>query len=768
MTDSTNDTCARFDELPRPAIKVKATPRDRGSLIDLIIEDGARSFCDAIDIREEKNRARLIKNLTRRWPDLKDDAPRADHVRSELERIAGEFSRTAIEFDGDYPPEISDEPPTYSADEQGLFWNKPTRDGWIEIRLTNFQATIVCEVTCDDGVTKSKYFEIECVFGEVRRTIRLSVEEFMRMNWPVEHLGAGAIVYAGMGTKDHARTAIQVLSTSVIQRTVYRHLGWAKVEGRPAFLHAGGALGATNIEVEVEPQLAEFVLPTVPVGSELHEAIRASLRFLKLAKLEITAPIFTAIYRSVIPVPTDFSMWVHGPSGVMKSEIAAIAQQYFGAGMDRTHLPASWSSTANFNEKIAFLAKDTLLVVDDFAPQPGNIERLHRDADRLLRSQGNRSGRGRMTQSTSLTIAQPPRGLILGTGEDVPRGHSLRGRLFAVAIGKGDIDLVELTQLQALAADGALARSMAGFLDWLRSRFDRLEPLLNDSRVQVRILLSTNGHARNPDQVAHLMFGADAFLVFAFECGAISRDDFLAHRQSIWTALVNVAREQIDLQVGEDPVVQFLSLLNSAVISGSVYLEPQPSSPSYSTQESSAQANASTPRIGWRNNDGLYLNSGAAFAAVQQLAKKQGTEFPISLVTLRKRLYEAGQLPSVERNTGGKVVSYEPKQQIGGKRTRVLHLRADYADYAESLGRAGQAGRDVVPESPPIPKFAEISEMLGRAPGRADPPPDRHLVGADEQSQLHSLIDASDSDEQGWTEDPDDEPESTDAEGSAS
>ena len=51
---------------------------------------------------------------------------------------------------------------------------------------------------------------------------------------------------------------------------------------------------------------------------------------------------------------------------------------------------------------------------------------FHREADRLVRAQGNRSGRQRMRQDSTLRPAKPPRGLLLSTGEDVPRGHSLR------------------------------------------------------------------------------------------------------------------------------------------------------------------------------------------------------------------------------------------------------------------------------------------------------------------------------------------------------
>ncbi len=98
---------------------------------------------------------------------------------------------------------------------------------------------------------------------------------------------------------------------------------------------------------------------------------------------------------------SDFSLQLVGESGAFKSELAALEQQFFGAGMNRENLPAAWSSTGNALEAVCFHAKDVLVVVDDFAPQ-GNvadIARYHAAADRLFRAAGNRAGRDRMAPS---------------------------------------------------------------------------------------------------------------------------------------------------------------------------------------------------------------------------------------------------------------------------------------------------------------------------------------------------------------------------------
>ena len=120
----------------------------------------------------------------------------------------------------------------------------------------------------------------------------------------------------------------------------------------------------------------------MPVASELSEAVRASLALLNLGPDTITAPVLGAVYRAPLaePSPVDFALHLTGPTGAFKTELAALAQAHFGAAFHGRRLPASWADTANMLEKKSFLAKDAVLVVDDFAPTgtTADIQRLHR------------------------------------------------------------------------------------------------------------------------------------------------------------------------------------------------------------------------------------------------------------------------------------------------------------------------------------------------------------------------------------------------------
>ena len=77
---------------------------------------------------------------------------------------------------------------------------------------------------------------------------------------------------------------------------------------------------------------------------------------LEVAPFRVTIPVYAAIWRAPVAV-SDFANWLVGQTGSGKSELAALAQQHFGAGMTRTNLPASWKSTANALEAQAFHAK---------------------------------------------------------------------------------------------------------------------------------------------------------------------------------------------------------------------------------------------------------------------------------------------------------------------------------------------------------------------------------------------------------------------------
>jgi hypothetical protein len=571
----------------------------------------------------------------------------------------------------------------YLQSDAGLVHRMTTKHGDVDVRLTNFMAKIVSETVEDDGVERRLTFEVNATLQGHSANFTMPASEFVTMNWPIERLGAQAVVYAGQGAKDHARAAIQLLSEDVVKQTVFTHLGWAKHNGQNVYLHAGGALGRNgtvdDARVKLSDTFGRFVLPEPVFGKRLVKAVKASLKTLDVAPVTITIPLFAAIWRSVIG-GTDFSLHLTGKTGTGKSELAALAQQHWGKELDARHLPASWSSTANALEGQAFLAKDAILVVDDFVPAGSqyDVQRMHKEADRLMRGQGNSSGRGRMRADTTLRPSKPPRGLIVSTGEDVPRGQSLQARLLVLEVSPEMLSWKRLTCRQRDASEGLYAQAMAGFIQWLACRFNNVRKQLPEHLAQHRELAaSSDQHKRTPDIVANLYFGVDQFVRFAVSVGALTTKEAKQLRERAWTALGEAAAAQATVQNNSEPVQRFHDLLNAAIASGKAHIAsatgeaPEDEEGAWGWQRRGENWEPRGARIGWISKNDLFLEPEAAFGVVQQMAHEGGEPLALNCKTLHKRLQEHGSLVTTDITRKRIVV----RRKLDGKVRSVLHLR---------------------------------------------------------------------------------------------
>jgi hypothetical protein len=537
----------------------------------------------------------------------------------------------------------------YEATPGGFIWNRETSEGSVKAPLTTFTATITGQVVEDDGAETKRVLEIEAVLRGRPLSFKVPAAHFGTMTWPMEHMGAGAALWAGFGTKDHARAAIQFLSGDPPERKVYTHLGWREIDGSWLYLHAGGAIGPVGpvegIEVSLVHELQRYRLPDPPAGNDLVEAISASLRLLEAAGDQTSMPIYCGIWRAVLG-ECDSSTHLAGPTGGGKTSIAALAQQHYGPEMDARHVPGSWMGTDNSLETLAFIAKDALLLVDDFVPAGSqyDVQVMHRKADRLFRGQGNAAGRSRLRADGTLRPTRPPRGMVLSTGEDVPRGQSLRARMLVQEVpmeGPGSVDWLKLTACQAEASDGRYAQAMAGFVRWIAPQIGTIRQHLKAEISELRTHAHQSGqHRRTPDIVANLAVGFRYLLEFAQWAGAVDAPQADELWDRCWAALGEVAAAQQGYQESSDPVQQFLALLASVISSGRAHLSDTNGRPpgaatawgwrdvrlgsgDFARTESQPQGE----HIGWLDGDDIYLDSRTTFAAVQRLGETTGMPY---------------------------------------------------------------------------------------------------------------------------------------------
>jgi len=174
---------------------------------------------------------------------------------------------------------------------------------------------------------------------------------------------------------------------------------------------------------------------------------------------------------------------------------------------------------------------------------------------------------------------------------------------------------------------------------------------------------------------------------YAKEVGALTALEALALIGRCEKALGEVASTQAKYQESADPVNCYLALLKAVIASGQAHIaatdgkEPDEHPEGWGWREKTIgtgeyQRDEWQPQgrcIGWLEDDQLYLEPKAAYAEVQELARKNGEWLAVSEQTMRKRLNERNLLLTV--NERGSELTIQKK--IQGKRERVLCMRAN-------------------------------------------------------------------------------------------
>jgi hypothetical protein len=569
--------------------------------------------------------------------------------------------------------------PQFDALPSGMYRTTQQGEQLRRTQLTTYRASITTSVLLDDGIDVRREFEIDAELLGRHFNFIVPASDFLTMDWPITQMGQAAITFPNQ--REYARTAIQSFSMTATERRIYTHTGWRKVGRRWLFLHAGGAIGATGaipgIEIRLAGALNRYEL-RLPDTADVTTAVTASLRLVRLGQASISFALLAATYRSVFG-DADFALHLVGETGAFKSELAALHQRHFGSTMNRLHLPGAWSSTANAMEVLAFQAKDTLLVIDDFAPQgnAADVSRYHAAADRVFRAAGNSAERTRLDSSARLREPKPPRSLILSTGEDIPKGHSLRARLLVLELEKGSVLTRELTTCQADAERGPYAEAMGAFIRWLAARYEQIQEAFAARLLELRrSALCNAAHARTPEIVANLQAGFESYLDFAVECGALPFAERSGLAAECWEALRQSAAAQAKHHVVSEPTAMFLVLLRSVLASGRAHLGARNCGVPEAPASVGWRMNGSiwTPQgdcVGWVEGDDVYLEPAAAFRQVQLAGRDAGESLPVTEQTLKRRLRERELLASVDKRRQTVTV----RRTIAGASKDVLHFR---------------------------------------------------------------------------------------------
>ena len=278
-----------------------------------------------------------------------------------------------------------------------------------------------------------------------------------------------------------------------------------------------------------------------------------------------------------------------------------------------------------------------------------------------------------------MSTPRPPRALILASGEEVPRGHSVRARLLIVDVQPGDVDRTILSECQRAAQEGRFAVSMGAFVAWIASRYEDLQRRLQTRMVEIRSASHRNAvHARLPSAISELRVGWELFLDFSLEAGAITKEEQVNLAERSERAFLELELTQIPYHHASDPTLRFLSLLRGALIGGRAHVRDRfgrpPERPEIwgwrlqSNQEWIPQGDC----IGWVTGSDLYLEPTTSYYAAQAMAGSE--RIAVGEQTLRQRLRAGGFLASVD--AGRQMLTV--RRTLQGCPRQVLHLKANH------------------------------------------------------------------------------------------
>ena len=491
------------------------------------------------------------------------------------------------------------------------------------------------------------------------------------MKWLIEAWGVRAAIKPRL--EQEVRYALQLMAQGGIpESTIFTHLGWRKINGSWAFLHAGGAVGSEAVEVEISDRLRRYSLPESE--GDIKADLKASLSLLELGPKRIMYPLYALIWLTPLCEPfrqagiePGFVTYLWGKSGTFKSSLIAVLLCHYGDFGPKT-LPASFKDTSFSVEEIAFQAKDILLVVDDLYPAINPKEKVKMEGalEYLSRNQGDRQGRGRLKSSIKLNSGHPPRGLALCSGEIMPLSGSSLARNFVLHILKDTVNEEKLTQAQAQKS--LLSHAMRGYLEYLASQLDTLPSVLLEDFETLRDKAKKESktrtrHRRVDETITFLFQGFNKFINFAVAQEALSQEEGIKHLQEAWKALNEVGDELAQVAEREEPTQRFFEALQELQTQGRVY---------FASMEGAlpeiAEHTLGTVRIGWGPDEKgvYYLLYGPAWEQVVRYLQAQEVGLPLSKNDLLDYMEQKDLLDRSQGNRRSIV------KKIAGKPYRVL------------------------------------------------------------------------------------------------
>lgn len=551
--------------------------------------------------------------------------------------------------------------PYFIDDDVNLYRWKNSRDGFISVRISNFDAQITDDISEDDGIEVKTFYGIEGrTKGKHLPRIEVAATQFNSMNW-LAKWGSQCIIEPGLSNKDYLRHAIQKRSNGIKRQTFFTHTGWRKIDNKWAYFTAGGAIGADGVSVRLPKELDFIELPHMPENEA--EAIKTSFSFLGIGSQSITLPVYSYTFLAPLttlikPMP-NFVQYLHGQTGVLKTTLARLALSHFGNAEDVAL--SNFEDSANAIEKRGFILKDMLHIMDDYCPSYRKVDAQQKEntVQRIIRGYSNRTGRHRLNADTSEKGAYVPRGLLLVTGEEVPMLQSTNARMSVIELSDGDIDKQKLSRLQLNAH--LLPQAMSIYIRWLIENIIDIRKTFPEHFRQLRSKAYAEGlHNRLPEQSAFYQFAWNIVLSWLQDKSIITETQAQSMSQDGWNIFMELADRQSRRIEREDPVRRFREIVQTLITQGKVKLL-------HKELSGDIIGNEKADLLGYFDDLYMYLLPTALWNTMQRYCIAEGSHFPFSRQTFYRMLISR-KLIDTDKDHSTK------SEWIDGKTRKVLKI----------------------------------------------------------------------------------------------
>lgn len=521
-------------------------------------------------------------------------------------------------------------------------------------------------ITRTDGVNPPREeMKIGAVTSSGRRLpdVTVPADRLAAMNWVTESWGYDGNFVPGQNIKAQVLFALSEAGKRMSKRrTVYEHMGWRELSGRPVYMYNGGAIGAQGISVELEPPLDRYELED-DGGSETIELAANQMLLLDVLPDRIGFPLMaamhlaplTSLFKSVGYVPS-FVTYLLGKSGTRKSTLASLFMCHYGI-FTRNDAPNNFHDTPNKVRQSAFQIKDAPLWIDDYHPVGSQQERARMEtlAQNMLRAWGDSADRGRLGPDLRATKQTPPRGIGLMTGEDLPQvRESGFARMYLISVKAADVEGAlgdgRFEALQAMGRSGKFKAAMRRYIEYVAAHFDTLPGELAQMFVEERRAAMEHlpgHHGRICETVAHLMAASRVMFAFWQEAGLLTPESASGMVSRARQAILENVRTQQQAILDEKPTAMFLSSIAEKLATRRICVQEV-------DEYAAGEAALGAVLAGYRDKDYYYFYPNLVYTEICQEMKDQGTLFPLSKRLLFQALHEEGLIvpdETANRNT---------------------------------------------------------------------------------------------------------------------